>query len=166
MPTQTAFALGHVHLKVRQLDRSVEFYTQTFGFTVSETVADQYAFLSDGSVHHIVALQAVGDGAPAPHPYGVGLYHAAFEVPTKDAFAGTYLALRETGLPIAVVDHRISWAMYFDDPDGNGLEIYVDTRRDAPGTDSWHGVSRRLSEKEILAAIDGRRSRNAERPGT
>ncbi|MBI5667240.1 MAG: VOC family protein [Chloroflexi bacterium] len=145
--------LGHAHLKVRDLNRSTAFYTRYFNLRVIEQVAGQYAFLSGGELHHEIALQARGVNAPAQHPYGVGLYHVAFEVPDKQAFAQAYQLLRGDGVDVAAVDHLISWAMYFDDPDGNGLEIYCDTRREPDSATLWHGVNRPLPEAVILAAL-------------
>ena len=149
MNTQPPYKLGHVHLKVRDLDRAVSFYTRTFGLAISERVGDAYAFLTDGIVHHVVALQAVGALAPDAPPHGVGLYHTAFEVSDKSAFAAAYVALLDAGERAVAVDHGISWALYFSDPDGNGLEIYADTRGDAG---DWAGLSRRLTHEEIIRA--------------
>ncbi len=128
--------VGHVHLRVRDLDRAVGFYRDVFDLTVRERVG-RYAFLSWGDQHHDVALQAVGDGAPGPGA-GVGLYHAAIEVPDEAALAGVADRLDERGVPVSPVDHGISLALYFDDPDGNGLEAYLDTRE---RTDEWAGRS-------------------------
>lgn len=145
--------IGHAHLKVRDLNRSTTFYTRYFDLKIVEQVAGQYAFLSGGELHHEIALQARGMNAPSQHPYGVGLYHVAFEVPDKRAFAQAYQLLRGDGVEVAAVDHLISWAMYFDDPDGNGLEIYCDTRREPDGATLWHGMNRPLPDSVILAAL-------------
>lgn len=141
--------IGHVHLKVRDLSRAIDFYTRYFNLTITEQFGDQMVFLSGGDLHHEVALQARGPHAPAPRPDGVGLYHVAFEVPDKAAFAQAYALLREDGIPVGPVDHIISWAMYFNDPDGNGLEIYVDTRRDTDGAPAWQGSNRPLTDAMI-----------------
>jgi len=71
--------------------------------------------------------------APAPDPKGVGLFHLAFDVPSKRAFAQAYAKLSRDGVETAPVDHRIGWGLYFNDPDGNGLEIYCDTRKERDG---------------------------------
>lgn len=147
--------IGHAHLKVRDLTRALEFYTRFFNLHVVERVGDHYAFLTGGEMHHEIALQAVGPNAPGSHPQAVGLYHVAFEVPHRRDFAEAYKALREAGVAVGAVDHLISWAMYFDDPDGNGLEIYVDTRRDADGQTLWHGQNAPLPVAKILAALEG-----------
>jgi catechol 2,3-dioxygenase len=144
--------IGHVHLKVRQLARAVDFYTHYLGMTVREQVAN-YAFLSGNEAHHEVALQALGSQAPTPHPYGVGLYHAAFEVADRGQFALAVQALEAGGVDHAAVDHGISWAVYFSDPDGNGLEIYVNTMHELTERDGWDGQTRRLSRAEVLAHL-------------
>ncbi len=145
--------LGHVHLKVRDLKRAIDFYTQVFQLNVIETVADHYAFLSGSHLHHEIALQRVGPQAPAAPPDGVGLYHVAFEVPDKKHFARAYQQLQQLGIEPYLVNHFISWAMYFSDPDGNGLEIYVDIRNEPDGRDRWRGYSAPLSAETILAAL-------------
>ncbi|MBI4390264.1 MAG: VOC family protein [candidate division NC10 bacterium] len=153
MPAYRA-RLGHTHLKVRSLPRAVDFYTRVFGLRVVEEVGGDYAFLSGEEAHHEIALQEVGAGAPAPPPHGVGLYHVAFEVPDRRAFALAYRTLHDAGVPVATVDHRISWAIYFADPDGNGLEIYWDTRREKDGRSEWRGASLPLPPAKILSALE------------
>lgn len=145
--------IGHAHLKVRDLDRAIEFYTRFFRLKLVERVGDQYAFLTGGNFHHEVALQNVGPDAPQPLPQGTGLYHVAFEVSDRRSFALAYQALTEAGVSVATVDHLISWAIYFDDPDGNGLEIYWDTRDEPGGQKLWRGQNISLPEEKILAAL-------------
>lgn len=128
--------LGHVHLKVRDLDDSVAFYRDVLGLSVTERYAN-YAFLTFGDRHHDVALQAVGPDASGPR-MGVGLYHAAFEVESPDALRRTAERLSDRGVSVTPVDHRISKALYFDDPDGNGVEVYLDTREET-GREEWRG---------------------------
>ena len=145
--------IGHAHLKVRDLARSLEFYTRFFDLKVTEEIPGAFAFLSGGSLHHELALQEVGAAAPTPHPHGVGLYHIAFEVSDKRSFAQAYNTITKAGFPAAAVDHGISWAMYFSDPDGNGLEIYWDTRREPEGKRDWGGRSLPLGAVRILEAL-------------
>ena len=145
--------IGHAHLKVRNLERALAFYTRFFDLDVVEQVGS-YAFLSGGEFHHEIALQALGDHAPLASRGTVGLYHVAFEVPDARAFAQAYQALTEAGGAVGAVDHRISWAMYFNDPDGNGLEIYWDTRHLATGASLWHGANLPLSDETIFAALE------------
>lgn len=145
--------IGHAHLKVRDLDRSVAFYERFLKLRVTERVGDHYVFMTGGAYHHEIALQRVGPDAPAPEPYGVGLYHVAFEVPDRRDFAAAYATLTQAGVSVATVDHFISWAMYFDDPDSNGLEIYWDTRVEPDGRQLWRGDNIPLSPEKIIAAL-------------
>ncbi len=145
--------IGHAHLKVRDLQRSVEFYTRYLGLHETERVGDHYAFLTTGSLHHEIALQQVGPNAPHPPAHGTGLYHVAFEVPDRRSFAEAYQTLVEAGIAVATVDHFISWAMYFDDPDSNGLEIYSDSRALRDGRPLWRGENAPLDRETILAAL-------------
>ncbi|MCI0576275.1 MAG: VOC family protein [Chloroflexi bacterium] len=146
--------IGHAHLKVRDLERAVEFYTHALNLRVNDRWEEQYVFLTGTEMHHEIALQRVGPEAPDPPPHGVGLYHVAFEVPDKRAFALAVQHLRQMGVEVATVDHvGISWAMYFSDPDGNGLEIYWDSR----GGDTsrrWLG-NRPIPEQELLDTLTG-----------
>lgn len=146
--------IGHTHLKVRDLDRAVAFYTRFLDLHEVERVGGHYAFLTGGGLHHEIALQQVGPNAPTPPDHGTGLYHVAFEVGSKRDFAEAYNALQDAGVEVGAVDHRISWAMYFSDPDGNGLEIYWDTRNEPGGTKLWQGINLPLSDAEILGALD------------
>lgn len=150
---QYSTKIGHAHLKVRDLQRSVDFYTRFLGLHVTEQVDNAYVFLTGGAFHHEVALQNVGSNAPHPPAHGTGLYHVAFEVPDKRSFAAAYRTLTAASISVATVDHYISWAMYFDDPDGNGLEIYWDTRNEPGGRQLWRGENAPLLEETILAAL-------------
>lgn len=145
--------LGHVHIKIRELEPAIRFYKQLFDLEITETMGEQFAFLTGNNMHHTLALQAKGEKAPAADPASVGLFHVAFEVPDKRAFARKYLQLQSLDIQPYTIDHRISWAMYFSDPDGNGLEIYVDTREDEGSSKEWLGRDRQLSEKKILEAL-------------
>lgn len=154
LPTPYTTKIGHAHLKVRDLDRAIDFYTRYLNMHVTERIDNAYVFLTGGAFHHEIALQHVGPNAPQPPAHGTGLYHVAFEVPDKRSFAAAYQALKQAGIQVAPVDHYISWAMYFDDPDGNGLEIYWDTRSEPNGRQLWHGDNAPLDEEMILAALD------------
>lgn len=147
--------LGHVHLKVRDLERSVDFYTRFFGLEVTERVGDRFVFLSGSDRHHELALQDVGPEAPTPPSRGVGLYHVALEARDAREFAEVYRGLTDAGVPVRPRDHGISWALYLNDPDGNGLEIYRDTRGEPGGRADWRGESRDLEPDRILEAARG-----------
>jgi catechol 2,3-dioxygenase len=143
--------LGHVHLKVRDLDRATTFYTDLLGLTVTERVGNQYAFLTGNDVRHTVALQAVGADAPQPPSGSVGLYHVAFEVPSETALADAFAALTDADVEVQPVDHGISWVLYFDDPAGNTVELYCDRRAAAEGRATWGGRSTSLSAATLRA---------------
>lgn len=136
-----ALSLGHVHLKVRDLDRAVEFYRAVAGLRVVERVPG-YAFLTGDDAHHRLALQEVGPAAPLPGHRSVGLYHTAWEAPDRSALLRAVEAARAAGADPAGVDHGISVAFYFADPDGNGVELYLDTRAAEGGREAWAGESR------------------------
>lgn len=130
--------LGHVHLKVRRLDRSVPFYTDILDLRLTERTG-RYAFLAAGAEHHAVALEEIGDWTVEPSPRSVGVAHVAFEVPDRTTFVAAHRRLLEAGVPIIARDNGISWTFRFKDPDRNEIEIYLD-RRDAPGgTKLWEG---------------------------
>ncbi len=141
--------IGHVHLKIRDLKRSIAFYRQYLGMEVTESLGHRFVFMSAGKSHHELALQEVGMQAATPAPHDVGLYHMAFEVPDREALAATYQKLTEAGVPVYPVDHRISWAIYFNDPDSNGVEVYWDTRQTEHGVDRWEGVDRPLDVTKL-----------------
>lgn len=138
--TTTATHVGHVHLKVRDVDRSIDFYRDVLGLTITERHGN-YAFLSFGEHHHDLALQGIGEDAAGPGP-GVGLYHAAFEVESREALRAVAERLDGRGVAVSPVDHGISEALYFDDPDGNGCEVYRDTR-ESDG-ERWQGRNDRF----------------------
>ena len=100
-------------------------------------------------MHHELALQEVGIEASVPKRQDVGLYHVAFEVTDKKSLSETYKKLKKDGVRVYPVDHRISWALYFSDPDGNGLEVYWDTRGSEHGVDIWEGIDRPLIEAQF-----------------
>jgi catechol 2,3-dioxygenase len=139
--SDTSFHLGHVHLKVRDLERSLAFYQDVFALEVTEE-HDRFAFLSWGDHHHDVALQAVGADAPDAGR-GVGLYHAAIEVDSEAELGSVYDRLAARDVPVTPVDHGISKALYFADPAGNGLEAYVDTREEE-SVETWDGRNERF----------------------
>ena len=147
--------IGHVMLYVRDLERSIAFYSTFLNLRVTETVKSKFAFLTGGGPHHELGLYARGAGAVAPLPNSVGLCHLAFNVPDKRSFAEAYRRLSDANIEVSPVDHQIGWGVYFHDPDGNALEIYCDTRSEPDGTPLWRGENRPLRESRILAALDG-----------
>lgn len=135
--------LGHAHLKVRNLDRSLAFYTGIVGLRVTERLGDDFVFLAFDAAHHDLALQALGDDAPAPPAHATGLFHLAFAVESDDALRDVVARLKTAGLPATGADYGISKAVYTRDPDGHGVEFYRDTRAET-GRALWHGQTRAL----------------------
>jgi catechol 2,3-dioxygenase len=126
IPPQTR--IGHVHLKVADLDRSLEFYRDLLGFEVTMFYGDQAAFISAGGYHHHIELNTWhSKGASPATKGGVGLYHTAILYPTRRDLARIYDRLRNANYPLTgASDHGVSEALYLDDPDGNGVELYWD----------------------------------------
>lgn len=151
--TDYALRISGVQLKVRDLDRSIAFYVRVLGMELRERTGKTYAFLTNNDSHHVIALQNVGMGGTLPKPETPGLYSVQFEVPDQITFARLYQRLTESGITVSLTDHLISWGMYFQDPDGNGIEIYWDTR-DLPGhSHLWQGRDLPISPEKILALL-------------
>jgi len=141
--------IGHLHLKVRSLTRSLSFYREILGFSITERAGHAMVFLSGTSMHHELALQEVGEQARSPQRFDTGIYHIAFEVDSRQELAAVVTKLDESGIPAYLVDHRISWAVYFSDPDGHGVEVYWDTRDEPFGQQDWQGGDRQLERKSL-----------------
>ncbi len=128
MPTHPETRIGHVHLKVADLERAISFYRDVMGFDLQQRYGDQAAFLSAGGYHHHIGLNTwqSRNGAP-PLRTATGLFHVAFVYPDRAALAQTLKHVTEAGVEITgAADHGVSEAVYFNDPDGNGIEIYRD----------------------------------------
>lgn len=130
LPAQTR--IGHVHLKVADLNRSLEFYRDLLGFEVTLMYGSQAAFISAGGYHHHIGLNTWhSKGLPPAPKDGVGLYHTAILYPTRKDLAIIYDRLRRANYPFTgASDHGVSEAIYLDDPDGNGVELYWDRPRE------------------------------------
>ena len=120
--------IGHVHLKVADLDRAIAFYSGLLGFAVTQRFGTSAAFLSAGGYHHHIGLNTwESKGGTPPPPGHTGLYHTAFLYPDRKALANVLKALRQAGWPLdGTADHGVSEAIYLSDPDGNGVELYRD----------------------------------------
>ena len=130
IPAQTH--IGHVHLKVADLKRSMEFYCDLLGFEVTTMYGTEAAFISAGGYHHHIGLNTwySKDGKPAPLN-SAGLFHTAILYPTRKDLALIYDRLRRAFYPFTgFADHGVSEALYLDDPDGNGVELYWDRPKD------------------------------------
>jgi catechol 2,3-dioxygenase len=133
-----AIRLGHVHLKVRALHRSLAFYREVLGLRLTERVG-RFAFLAVGTEHHSVALEEVGPWTSLPPRRASGVAHVAFELPGRREFAAMREALLAAGVPIISRNNGISWTIRFKDPDHNAIEVYIDRRRSTSGTELWGG---------------------------
>ena len=120
--------VGHVHLRVADLERSMAFYCDVLGFGLNAMMGDQAAFLAAGGYHHHIALNTwESRGGSRPPKGATGLHHVAFVYPTRAALAGALRRLRGAGVALTgASDHGGTEAIYADDPDGNGVELYWD----------------------------------------
>jgi catechol 2,3-dioxygenase len=122
--------IGHVVLKVRDLDRALAFYRDLLGFRVSSEMSNVMIFLTaTGESHHDLALLRVGDSAPSPAPNSVGLYHVAIQLADWEAVKHAHGVLTERGLVKGTADHGVTKSLYTSDPDGNEIELYCDAPR-------------------------------------
>jgi catechol 2,3-dioxygenase len=127
-PIHPGVRIGHVHLKVADLERSLAFYCGVLGFQLTQRYGLGAAFVSAGGYHHHIGLNTwESRGGKAPPPGTTGLYHVALLYPDRKALADALRRLIEHQIPLdGAADHGVSEALYLKDPDGNGLELYVD----------------------------------------
>ncbi len=155
-PIAPGVRIGHVHLKVADLDRALGFYRDVLGFEVTQRYGDQAVFLSAGGYHHHIGLNTwESKGGRPPAPGTTGLFHTAILYPDRAALADALRRLAEAGIRLdGASDHGVSQALYLTDPDGNGVELYWDREpadwpKNADGTLAM--VTRRLDLKALLA---------------
>jgi catechol 2,3-dioxygenase len=124
--------IGHVHLKVADLDRSLGFWRDVLGFDLQQRMGDQAAFISAGNYHHHLGLNTwESKGGSAPPRGSTGLYHVAIRYPDRRSLADALRRLIEAGIPLdGASDHGVSEALYLRDPDDNGVELYRDRPED------------------------------------
>ncbi len=127
-PIDSGVRIGHTHLKVANLERSLVFWRDVLGFEVTQLFGKQAAFLSAGGYHHHIGLNTwESEGGQPPAPGTTGLYHVAILYPTRGALAVALKRLIAAGIPLdGAADHGVSEALYLHDPDGNGVELYRD----------------------------------------
>jgi catechol 2,3-dioxygenase len=127
-PLHPAIRIGHVHLKVADLDRALAFYRDVLGFDLTQCFGRQAAFLSAGGYHHHIGLNTWESlNAPPPPERATGLYHLAILYPTRTELADALHRVVEAGIPLeGASDHGVGEAKYLRDPDGNGVELYWD----------------------------------------
>jgi catechol 2,3-dioxygenase len=131
-PINPGVRIGHVHLKVADLERAIGFYRDVLGFELMQRFGRQAAFLSAGGYHHHVGLNTWESLGGSPPPVGAtGLYHLAILYPTRAELADGLRRLIEAGIELeGAADHGVSEALYLRDPDGNGVELYWDRPRE------------------------------------
>jgi len=132
-PAHPQTRIGHVHLKVADLERAIGFYSGVLGFELQQKFGTRAAFLSAGGYHHHIGLNTWDSLGGMPPPKGhTGLFHTAFLYPDRAQLADAVRRVIHAGIPIeGAADHGVSEAVYLSDPDGNGVELY----RDRPETD-------------------------------
>jgi len=136
--------IGHVHLKVADLERSLGFYGDVLGFEVRQRWGDSAAFISAGGYHHHIGLNTwESKGGSPPPPGTTGLFHLAVRYPTRATLADAVRRVLAAGVPLTgASDHGVSEAIYLDDPDGNGVELYRDRPREEwPRAEGGEGVA-------------------------
>lgn len=157
IPSQTR--IGHVHLKVADLQRALDFYCGLLGFELITTYGDQAAFISAGGYHHHIGLNTWYSKGASPAPrQSVGLFHTAILYPTRKDLAFIYQRLRQAAYPFTgAADHGVSEALYLDDPDKNGVELYWDRPRDLwplKGDGSLDMYTRPLNLDDLLTELN------------
>lgn len=127
-PVVSGTRIGHVHLKVADLERALGFYRDVLGFELMQRYGDQAAFISAGGYHHHIGLNTwESKGGKPPPPGTTGLFHTAILYPTRAALADALHRVQEAGIPLdGASDHGVSEALYLRDPDENGVELYWD----------------------------------------
>jgi catechol 2,3-dioxygenase len=146
--------IGHVHLKVANLDRALAFYNGVLGFAITQRMGDAAAFLSAGGYHHHIGLntwESLGGAPPAPGT--TGLYHLAIRYPDRATLGDALRRLEAAGIPLdGASDHGVSEALYLRDPDGNGVELYWDRPR-SEWPRAADGTLRMVTERLDIAAV-------------
>jgi catechol 2,3-dioxygenase len=160
-PIDPQVDIGHVHLKVADLERALAFYHGVLGFEVTQRMGDAAAFLSAGGYHHHIGLNTWESlGASPPLPHTTGLYHLAIRYPTRETLGDALRRLEEAQIRLdGASDHGVSEALYLRDPDGNGVELYWDRpRHEWPraADGSLQMVTERLNLAQLRAAAPSR----------
>ncbi|KMO43384.1 glyoxalase [Methylobacterium tarhaniae] len=153
-PIDPRTRIGHVHLRVADLDRALGFYCRVLGFTLMQRYGTQAAFVSAGGYHHHIGLNTWDSAGGAPPPPGsTGLYHVAILYPTRAALADALARLDTAEIPLTgASDHGVSEALYLDDPDRNGVELYRD-RPEAEWPRDEAGGLQMVTRRLDLAAL-------------
>lgn len=158
-PIDPRVEIGHVHLKVADLDRALDFYCGVLGFELQQRMGEDAAFVSAGGYHHHIGLNTWhSKGAPPPPAHSTGLFHVAIRYPDRRTLADALRRLSEAGVPLeGASDHGVSEALYLSDPDGNGIELYWDRPRErwprSPGGEEIAMVTEPLDLPDLLAEL-------------
>jgi catechol 2,3-dioxygenase len=157
-PIDPQVRMGHVHLKVADLERAIGFYRDVLGFELMQRMGEEAAFLSAGGYHHHIALNTWESLRGAPPALGTtGLYHHAIVYPSRAALADALRRLIAAGIALeGAADHGVSESLYLRDPDGNGVELYCDRPEEMwPRTADGHLAmfTRRLDLKALLGEL-------------
>ena len=155
IPVAAATRIGHVHLRVADLERALGFYCGVLGFELTQRDGDQVAFISAGGYHHHIGLNTwESKGGSPPAPGTTGLFHTAILYPTRAALADALHRVRSAGIPLdGASDHGVSEALYLRDPDQNGVELYWDRPQAQWPRDAGGGLAmftRRLDLDDLL----------------
>jgi catechol 2,3-dioxygenase len=147
--------IGHVHLKVSDLERALRFYRNVLGFEVMQQMGDQAAFISAGGYHHHIGLNTwESKGGPPPPRGTTGLYHVAIRYPDRKALAKALKRVLDAGVRLdGASDHGVSEALYLRDPDQNGIELYYDRPREEWPRSSDGGVAMMTAPVDLRALL-------------
>jgi catechol 2,3-dioxygenase len=154
-PVHPGTTIGHVHLKVADLDRAIAFYGGVLGFELTQRYGAQAAFLSAGGYHHHIGLNTwESKGGSPPPPGATGLYHTAILYPTRAALADALRRLIAAGVPLdGASDHGVSEALYLRDPDENGVELYWDRPKEQWPLDSDGGLKMMTARLDLQGLL-------------
>ena len=154
-PIDAGVRIGHVHLKVADLDRALEFYCGVLGFQLTQRYGTQAAFVAAGDYHHHIGLNTWESQGGSPPPAGsTGLFHLAIVYPTRAALADALRRLIEAKVPLdGASDHGVSEALYLRDPDENGVELYWDRPRDQWPTEPGGGLAMHTRRLDVQALL-------------
>lgn len=159
-PINADVSIGHVHLKVADLERAIAFYSGILGFELTQRYGSEAAFLSAGGYHHHIGLNTWESRGGSPTPPGTtGLYHFAILYPTRATLADALRRLLDAGIPLqGASDHGVSEALYLSDPDGNGIELYWDRPKEQWPRSPDGGIemfTRPLDLRGLLGEVEG-----------
>lgn len=162
-PIDPGVTIGHVHLKVADLERALGFWRDVLGFELTQRYGPRAAFVSAGGYHHHIGLNTWESRGGSPPPPGTtGLYHVAVRYPTRSALADALRRLIDAGIPLdGASDHGVSEALYLRDPDQNGVELYWDRPRDEWPRDAHGGIAMTTKALDLERLL-----REAEIPGS